>query len=290
MNNKLITYLPLSFIALFFILIRINNELIMPLFLLNLWALSYPHNLATFRRNYFQYKFSIIHAVGVLILFLGFNIFINFKFGLIVLFNFYIYFQLFHYTRQNFGIVKIGSSLWKPIDSFLFHFNLFLALMSLWASGFDNFLGYKIYTFQVPSLFKFSLMAGFLIVVFRELYLFNTKIKRDIKNHLFHYLILIPLTFFPDLYLEIWIYLNLLHNIQYLVICFETYKIEQESESFKKWILSIGVLMLAVYGTASLAQQALYTYLPASLLIVLAVNFSHYYFDTFLWKRKYRTI
>jgi hypothetical protein len=289
-NANVITYLPLVLIGIIFIIARLIPAYIGVVFIINLWALSYPHNVATFFLEYFDDRRTKLKATALMLCFLALNIFIVLKFGLIIFFNIYFYLRIVHYTRQNFGVIKINSPYWTKFDSYLFHGNLFLALLSMWGSGVDSFLGYKIYTIDLPSSFKYSIFIGLNITIVREIFLYKKGLIREYKNHVLHYALLIPFTQLREHTVEIWIYLNLLHNIQYLSICFDTFKIQRKEQRFIKYILPILIFVAVLYGTIMGIGRFVNTFLPVSVMIVIAVNFTHYYYDTFLWKKIYRTI
>jgi len=257
----------------------IRPEFVQYLFLANLWLLSYPHTFATFTRSYFSSKENKIKALVVIILFFVFNLWVLHLFDFVILINIYFYSQFFHYVRQNFGICKIGSSSWKVLDTVSFHL-FHLCLLIFFFRLEHSFLGYKLYQ-PVPS-GMFYTFGGFGVLAFGVYFLIRL---RSINKKIFLYLSLGGLmTFNETSFILGWLGLHLFHNSQYLVMSWNL----NPKESFYFYYGKVVVLVFIIYKFAQFIEDYLISGISIAFCLILAVNYSHYLFDSYLWKRKYR--
>ena len=118
------------------------------LFSLNVWCLSMPHSFSTFTRQDLR---TFNFGLKALFLFIAFFIFLSTtmnRFGFVIIYSFYFYWQQFHYTKQNMGI-----GIWKTKDrttreiiiDYAFYF--LVAIASITASfygGGIQFFGYSL--------------------------------------------------------------------------------------------------------------------------------------------------
>lgn len=252
------------------------------IFLANVWLLSYPHTVATYQRSYFTFKKNRFLLGFIFLIFVSANAWVYKNYDLVMLMNGYFYLQYFHYFRQNYGISKINSKHWSLLDSWLFHLVNIFGLLALWTDG-VTFFGY--------GLVRFEIFQGQEFLFFVTLGIYLLKIVLDYFKHknisimLPIHLILLTITVtLPKYFLLGWLGLHLFHNIQYLLMNWQLNKRVHFIWSYLKAVFIVVVL----YRTAFRFDQAMNNLLPFSFIIILSVNYSHYFFDTYLWKRKYR--
>jgi hypothetical protein len=257
----------------------IKPEIVQYLFLGNLWLLSYPHTFATFTRSYFSSKGNKLKAFVAIILFFAFNLWVLYLFDFVILINIYFYSQFFHYVRQNFGISKIGSSSWKVLDSVIFHL-FHLCLLVFFFRLEHSFLGFKLYQPDLSEIFY--TLGGFGVLLFGVYFLIRF---RSIDKKVFIYLSLGGLmTFNETSFILGWLGLHLFHNSQYLVMNWNL----NPKENFYFHYGKIVILVFVIYKSAQFIEDYLISGLSIVFCLILAVNYSHYFFDSYLWKRKYR--
>lgn len=270
---------PSVIFAVSLILWFFKPELLSTLFLLNLWILSYPHTFATFKRSYFLKKENKIKAGLSILIFLLLNIYIVYAFDFVLLINIYFYSQFFHYCRQNFGISKIRSPYWKRIDGVLFHFYHVFLMLYFWRTS-HTFLNYKIFSPAIDTnVTTFSLWSMIVIGLY-----FISRFKK-ISSMTYIYLCLgAIMTYSSESFILGWLGLHLFHNSQYLVMGHSL----SPRNTFAFYWLSLVISVFVIYSAARYLDQYSGSFVSFSFCLILAVNFSHYLFDSFLWKRKYR--
>lgn len=255
-------------------------EFVSTLFLINLWTLSYPHTFATFKRSYFSKKENKVKAIVCVVSFLILNVYIVYAYDFVLLINIYFYSQFFHYCRQNFGIAKIYSLSWKKMDGVLFHFYHVFVLFFFWRTS-HSFLGYKIFSPYIePYVSSFALYS----MIFIGIYFASRFNKISSMTYIYIGLGAI-MTYSSESFILGWLGLHLFHNSQYLVM---GHSLSPRNSFFIYWI-SLIVSVFVIYSFAIYLDQYIETFVSFSFCLILAVNFSHYLFDSFLWKRDYRS-
>ncbi len=256
-------------------------EIVQYIFLANLWLLSYPHTFATYSRSYFSNPKNKIKAFFVIVLFLIFNIGVVYFYDFVLLINIYFYSQFFHYMRQNFGISKLKSKMWNKYDSILFHLFYIFSLIFFWRIG-HTFLGYKVFSPTLPSVLVTicGISGAFVFMYFIFRY-------RSISKYTFIYLSLTAvMTINLKTFILGWLGLHLFHNSQYLVMSWQL----NPKRSFLKFYSILVISVAVIYSGAIFFDQYFSAFVSLSFCLILSVNYSHYLFDSFLWKRRYRSL
>lgn len=252
------------------------------LFAANLWLLSYPHTVATYQRSYFRTRSKKFFTFIIFICIFFINVAVYKTWDLVALMNGYFYLQFIHYFRQNFGISKINSKDWDEIDTALFHLVSFSALLSLW-NGEVTFLGYGLWSFKVfngQEYVFFAVLALTLLKLFIDA--FNKKKKAPM---VYIHIILLTITVsIPRYFLLGWLGLHLFHNIQYIYL---NWKLNSRHSFLWSYIKTVAVVV-TLYHSAYKFDKLMYYFIPFSFIMILSVNYTHYFFDTYLWKKKYR--
>lgn len=253
-------------------------EVVQYIFLGNLWLFSYPHTFATFKRSYFENKKTKTLALVCVFSFVLINLAIFKIYDFVVLMNVYFYSQFFHYIRQNFGISKISSIGWNSLDSFLYHLITIAILFAFWKND-VSFFGYKLFRFDLP---EFANEISLYLIYAIALY-FVTRFKKISKMTYLFLFLSILLTYSSQVFILAWLGLHLFHNTQYLILSWKS----NPRESFIKYYLGLVALTVIFYKSSEFIFSSI-NYIPITFCIILAVNYSHYFYDAFLWKRKYR--
>jgi hypothetical protein len=252
------------------------------LFVANLWLLSYPHTVATYQRSYFRQKYKRLLTFFIFLSLFGINVWIYRTWDFVALMNGYFYLQFFHYFRQNFGIAKIESPKWSTFDSWLFHLTSLSGLLALWSNE-VTFLGYGLWSFEIFKGQEFVFYFFFSFSLLKVL--FDLKQKRlSSPMFLIHNVLLAITVSIPNYFLLGWLGLHLFHNIQYLYLNWNLNRRYPFIWSYLKTVLLVFVL----YKTAFRLDQLFYYIMPFSFIVILSVNYTHYFFDTYLWKNKFR--
>jgi hypothetical protein len=257
----------------------LKPDIVQYVFLANLWLLSYPHTFATFTRSYFSIKENKFKAGVCVVGFLVFNLWVLHYYDFVMLINIYFYTQFFHYVRQNFGISKLGSKSWNVLDTVCFHV-FHIALLLFFFRHDHSFLGYKLFQPDLDTLYS-NIGAGVIIII--GCY-FLVRIK-TINKLIYLYLGLGTLmTYNETSFILGWLGLHLFHNSQYISM---NWKLNPR-ESFGYHYVKIVVLVFVVYRAAYYFETQLVNGLSIAFCLILAVNYSHYLFDSYLWKRHFR--
>lgn len=252
------------------------------IFLANLWLLSYPHTVATYQRSYFRLINNKVKAFVIFIFFVILNYLLYQKYDLTMLMNIYFYSQFFHYFRQNFGLAKIYTNNWSGVDSIFFHLLNICALLVLWNNT-SAFLGYKLFGIILMDnqsyIYLVSIIIYGLYVLYRNLHGIRY------SPMLYIHLALLTLTvLWTHSFLIGWLGLHFFHNIQYLIMNWQLNKRISFLHSYLKSVLIVFIL----YSAVQYFDAQMYLLAPLSFIVILSVNYSHYFFDSYLWKRKYR--
>lgn len=247
------------------------------LFLINIWVFSLPHTFSTFTRSDRRSGRSIGLTILLLSVFLvGIITALNIS-GMVALYSFYFYWQQFHYGKQNLGVaMKETGSRSVFIDKIFYLGVVFLSLMGLFTGGAQSFFGYVLYSPIDHGLSKVSLFL--VIMLLTILYVFiRPKQRLHAVSHSFIFS-------FSYLYCEHfavgWLIMNVFHNLQYL-------KFMNSFEKNKSFILwPIGLTVILYLLQTHVVKGMILLSLPVGVGIMLAMNFTHYTLDAYIWKQK----
>lgn len=247
------------------------------LFSLNVWCLSMPHSFSTYTRHDLR---SASVAMRALILFIIFFILLNItmnRMGFVTIYSFYFYWQQFHYTKQNMGI-----GIWKKqnrtqkellIDYAFYFLTSILSIAASFSDGGIQFFGYSLINPFTILTFNPHYVIGFNLLIL-ILYIYQRPLawKMAITHSLIYSLAYLLLNNF----VLGWILLNIFHNSQYLIFM-------KQEESNLHFLLYAAALTIAIYLVLHVD-----TLISLTIAIMLSLNFTHYVFDTFIWKKKFR--
>lgn len=252
------------------------------LFAVNIWGLSMPHTFSTFTRG--DLRRPKVSAIALVLFFLlAISIYAaSFKFGLVLVYSFYFYWQQFHYTKQNMGIgvwdQGTRSKKERIIDEAFFFLITIISILGIFSGESIQFFAY-----QLINPIKLSLNSNLAIALNTILFLIYIFLRpKNIKMAFTHTLI------FSFSYLMInnfaigWLLLNILHNSQYLIFMY------QKEKNFLFIIYAV-ILSLIFYGLVTIsAKSGNFFFIPItiSIVLMLALNFTHYLFEAFIWKKK----
>ena len=281
MNFHLINTLPWVVLTCSLLISFFSPKAMGLVFLINLWALSYPHTLSTFSKKAFssiKYK-----ALGVLVFLSMLAVVSGLAMlkDLVFIMNIYFIAQFFHYIRQNYGISKSYLKNSKAMD---LQINGFLFFIFLFTQQNLSFFQFKIWTFPVdlPILYIYFFHLSF--VIYRKILLFTYDKKSIISFENIQYLLFSLFVFNLISFELVWIGINMVHNIQYLLLV----NFEDHKSKFILFYLPIFLISFVLFKSADYINENFQFTLSVSFILVMALNFSHYIFDSFLWKRKYR--
>lgn len=232
------------------------------LFLLNIWLISMPHTFSTFLRSDRRSLTHLSLGAGVIACFAaGIFTFMNFV-GIVVLYSIYFLWQQFHYARQNYGISNGRGTL----DQVYFLGTGVLSVLCLFSEGDQNFFGYLLHSpFRVQ---KEVLLIGISILTCHYLL-----IRPGNRWHALSHVLIFTFAYSAtEHFAQGWLYLNLFHNLQYL-------KFMHQHEKKMTFIILPLCMSAILFGAQNFIS------LPLSLTLVMALNFSHYTFDAFIWKK-----
>ena len=245
------------------------------LFLINIWLFSLPHTFSTITRSDRRSVKSFSFAIGLLLFFLLAVLTVSHLAGMVLVYSLYFYWQQFHYAKQNFGMAGWNSSKKSDLlDQCFFVGTAAICLAGLFSEGSQGFFGYVLMNPFLTSVPKSYLVLALMLVTAAYLCLR----PRQFKPALGH----VGIFGFCYLYCEHfalgWLLLNIFHNIQYLVFM-KNFELRP----------SFIVLPLVLTGVLYLLQFHLISglilfSLPASLGIMLSLNFTHYTLDGLIWR------
>lgn len=246
------------------------------LFLLNIWLFSMPHTFSTFTRGDRRSAKKIAYTLALIALFLGSIVVVSNISGLVFLYSLYFYWQQFHYGKQNFGISRWNENKAPTFIDKSFYLTIVgLSLIGLLSEGPQSFFGYMLFnpfTFSVSKIAIFSLMMAMTeaYILFRP---------GQLRHALSHTLIFTLAYLYCEHFVVGWLLLNIFHNLQYL-------KFMKAYETRFSFILAPLVLTLTLYILQFHVFKGLFVFsLPISLVLMLALNFTHYSLDGLIWKR-----
>lgn len=264
--TRLIPWTAMGFI---FFVERFWPNYLYLIFFINIWFLSLPHTFSTFARSDLGSKkfFGLALFLGGIFLFLIYVL--SLVKGMVFLFGCYFIWQHYHYTKQNFGLArKDDSTAPKWFDLFFYLSTSFIILLTLLGSGPLNFFGHALtnpLTFLIPK--KVAILS---VILLWLPYLFLRVGAIRAFEHGFIFM-------FSYIYLENfvlgWLCLNVFHNFQYLSF-------------MKKVEKNLSFLILPIVLTLTFYLFQLFVKGEFIILLMLALNFTHYTFDGLIWQRK----
>ncbi len=188
-------------------------------------------------------------------------------------FTLYFFWQQFHYARQTEGISRRSSppALYPHLDTAFYLLVSAVSICCALSDGPQSFFGYAI---RNPFPFTLTRMAtlGSIAAFFAAYSWIRPKPKR--KFALIHAFVL-GLAFVAQRDFTLgWFMLNLFHNTQYLKLALRF------EGSFRVLILPalLTLLTFALFSTH---------YHPAMVAIMLALNFTHYTWDSIIWRSNF---
>lgn len=235
-----------------------------------------PHSFSTFTRHDLR-SFKIGSKAFILFLsfFVALNLMMN-RIGFVSIYSFYFYWQQFHYTKQNMGI-----GIWKKQNrsqaeiwiDYCFYFSI--SIFSIAASFNDG--GIQFFGYSLLNPFSLLTFAPRIVLVFNfSILAFYSYLRPEVRKMAITHALIYSLAYLVlNNFVLGWILLNIFHNSQYLVFM----KQEEQNLQFLTFaiFLSIGIYLV-------LHVDAL---IAITIAIMLALNFTHYVFDTFIWKKKF---
>ncbi len=239
------------------------------LFTLNIWFLSVPHTFSTLTRSDRRTQASAVKTVFTFLALLVAIIALSHFFNFVLIFTFYFFWQQFHYSKQNFGIARYGAGEQKRefIDHCFYLLVPFVAVMGLFSSGPQVFFSYLI-----DNPFPFALSRSQALIANVILMVSYVMVRKKAILPAVQHVALFSMAYLGiESFAVGWLCLNVFHNLQYLKFMF------LYERRIQFLILPI-ILSLAVYGLELSAF--------VGFSFILALNFTHYVLDGFIWKRR----
>jgi hypothetical protein len=237
-----------------------------------MWLTSMPHTLSTFTRRDLRKPRWVAFAILVFSL-LAFTFYGIEKSGdLSAVFLIYFFAQQFNYALQSFGVSLLTHPK-RPSRRILDHaFFLGVPAMSLLASlsqGPQGFFGYAIIN---PTPFRLDTGTALALNAILTLLFCYGKRERGAWVYGFTHAVLYSAALLSGVSFFVgWFTLNLFHNLQYLALM-----MHQEG--------SIHALALPFGLTALLYLMG---FLVPGLVPFLALNFTHYLWDSLIWRTRF---
>lgn len=281
MNFHLINTLPWLLLTLCFGLFKLSPESLGIIFLINLWALSYPHTLSTFTKKAFkQTKFKLI-GITLFIVMVSLISALSYYKDLVYIMNVYFFAQFIHYIRQNYGISRSYLFNHKAID---LQINGALFLFYLLTRESLSFFQFKIWTYHLDSPILYFYFFHLSLIIYRKILLVSHDKKNIFSFENIQY-ILFSLFVFDYISFEfVWIGMNMVHNFQYLLVVNH----QDHGNRFFMFYIPVALVSFVLFKSADYINENFQFTLSVSFILVISLNFCHYVFDSFLWKRKYR--
>lgn len=247
------------------------------LFLINIWVFSLPHTFSTFTRSDRRSSRSVGLTMLLLSVFLVGIVAASNISGMVALYSFYFYWQQFHYGKQNLGVaLREGRSLSQFLDKFFYLSVVALSLIGLFTGGAQSFFGYVLVSPIEHGLSKVSLFAC--ITVLTTLYVLIRPKQR--AHAISHSLIFSFSYLYCEHFVLGWLIMNVFHNLQYLKFM----KSFEKNKSFILW--PVGLTMVLYLLQFHVFNGLILLSLPVGVGIMLAINFTHYTLDAYIWKQK----
>ena len=234
---------------------------------LNVWMLSVPHTLSTFFRQDLRTRKQGGLAVLVIAAFSAVFYGIRTHHDLSALILCYFFAQQFHYSRQNYGFSKLLSSDSEPsrMESFFYPAVSLVSILGALSKGAINFFGFAIRN-PLPLGLEPRVVILSLALLFGAFLVLGPRSRRP--PALLHLAMNSALFAWSQHFTLIWFMMNVLHNFQYLQLMVRMER-------------SARVLVFPLVLSFILA---LFAEIPEMILVFLAINFTHYLWDSRIWR------
>ena len=268
----MIYFIPWLLVAITFVLVSFSPISFPLLFAVNIWGLSMPHTFSTYTRHDLRNKRTALSALLLFLLIIISLIIIKINIGLVIIYSIYFFWQQFHYTKQNMGIaIRKNKNKTLIIDHLFFLLVSLISTLTIFNNGNVQFFGYSLIA-PIP----FSLNHQIAILINIILLLTYCIIRpANWKMAISHTLIFSVSYIFLNNFALGWLLLNIFHNSQYLIFM----KNHEKNYFFILYALLFSMLFYFIIKQDS--------FIELSIVLMLAMNFTHYLFDGFIWKRKF---
>lgn len=307
------------------LLVAYDNDLFLPILMLDLWLLGYHHVISTFTKlagtpqDRKEHRFFILYLPFIVA---GTTAAIGFGIGLWAITTIYFFWQWYHYVRQAYGV----STFYRRKARYSVEDNHLLSQAALWSipvtgllyrcyQGWEQFLFQTLWTPNVP--FSVVVISGAITVgllgywVFKRILAFKSG-RLALGETMFT---LSHFTAFYVGYIYIeninigWLVANIWHNAQYILFVwlYNTKRFKSSNDIDAKTLLSWlsqtkPVRVLLYFLICLLITSVFYQSLMLSIKTVFAenaamisamhilvfqtLNFHHYIVDSNIWKAK----
>ena len=257
-----------------FSLISINPSLTTGLFFTNFWLLSYPHTFATYFRKDFFERFNLKTVILIHLIFFGFFVLLRKFSSAQAVLAIYSAAQLWHYYRQNLGVPKFHQVLWHKSIFNLERAVFWLCLLHYFFKEFPLFSGLK----EIPY---HLLLVNISLIYASLIYRFKLPSKQFLGSWLHACLYIIAMI--PDHgAMETLLILGVFHNLQYLKVMGNTNRISMPAMTL------LGAVTTFVLLATILAAGHQHPVLQSSIFdLGLSLVFSHYFFDSLIWRKRF---
>lgn len=278
---------------------KFSPQYFLYVFLFDIWLLSHPHAVATFFKQGTFKKLSPIVLCLVIAFFFVLLGFIAYKFGHVALFNVYFFTQWFHYMRQNYGITikhyHERKSFHYQLQRVLLHLVPILALLNLNSKGPAVFFGYYVFFPTFPASLNIYIQTLFALIIL--VFIFKSYLDYKNKNFsinyflyfLSNYILYAWAYFYQDNFIYGWLGLTFYHNIQYLIFTWKFNSNYQSNQAFYQFYAIATTLSLLVFGLIEYNGGLVYSAVSIAFVATLTVNFTHYLYDSIIWRKNFST-
>jgi len=291
---------------------------------LNVLLLATPHFISTYTRIAFDRKSArkylfLIFPLPLLVL--SVVALMAFSAGGWFITAVYLYWQWWHFARQNYGISRIylskAASVYTP-HPFWDNYALYaLPLCGILYRSYQQphgYLGREIRTIPVPLELVYAMGAvAAVLLVMQAIHWWKAHRQRTLPVPYFLY-VLSHYGVFLTCYLLIpnisygWLAFNIWHNMQYIsfVWLYNNQRLKSGqipdrtmladcSKGKTLWIYLLIIIAMAgilnfMVGLTSTQASKVYAVLPWALIVSMSVSFHHYIVDAIVWKRKRRAV
>jgi len=281
MNFHLLNTFPAIVLCLSAIIVAIYPNSLGTIFLINLWGLSYPHTLSTFTKRHFaQTKFKILGAAAFITC-LGVVLAMAYYYDLVMIMNLYFVLQLFHYIRQNYGVSRQFKNSYDAMD---LQINGLLFAFVLFTQPSLSFFQFKVWTYPVDFNFSYLFFIHLSFVVYKRILLIQVDFKNIFSFEHIQYLLFSLFVLGSISFEFVWIGMNMVHNLQYLLVV----NFQDHKAKFWQFYIPIFLISFVIIKSLDYIKEYFQYTLSISFIIVITLNLCHYFFDSFLWKRRFQ--
>ncbi len=288
---------PWLFIVLFVSLTKEFNHLFPYILLIDVWVLSHPHAVSTFFKKGVFDKISKKNCMLIMLGLFFILSLVSLNLGTVILFNIYFFAQWFHYMRQNYGItISYLPNKKSPIDYYfqktLLHLIPIIAITHLFSFGAIDLFGYYLYfpTFALLNSVNLKIAFGIILFIWGCGEFYKLKNSNFNKVYFLYFSSNALLYYFAYIYnsnfIYGWLSLTIYHNIQYLIFTWPHQNIGSNFKKFYKYYTYVAFVSFIVFGLIELGEFFVFKYaIPISLVGTLTINFTHYIYDSIIWKK-----